>query len=176
MILKTIQKTRSLLTASFNLWARECSWISMQPAQESSSLHIQQTPPKLAKWLEYLLANSGVLVENIQRIISAVCLKASQQQLEGSYEFSLASVPYGHPMHFWVWGQWDTPPCQASAPLTAKAVSQPVPVDGQSMCVLCSGWKEVAKKAESWACLTCPASPRNSLPCFSVVPTDIKAL
>lgn len=76
MNLKIIQKTRSSLTASFNLQVRECSWISMQPAQQSSSLHIQQTPPKLATWLEYLLANSCVLVENTQIIISAVCSKA----------------------------------------------------------------------------------------------------
>lgn len=27
----------------------EYSWIPVQPAQEASSLHIQQTPPKLAK-------------------------------------------------------------------------------------------------------------------------------
>lgn len=44
--------------------------------QEASSLHVQQTPPKLAKWLKYLLVNSRVLVENIQSIIFTVCLKA----------------------------------------------------------------------------------------------------
>lgn len=54
----------------------EYSWIPVQPAQEASSLHIQQTPPKLAKWFQYLLANSCVLVENIHVIIFAVCLKS----------------------------------------------------------------------------------------------------
>lgn len=149
----------------------------MQPALEASSLHIQQTPPKLAKWLEYLLANSCVLVENILIIIFAVRLKAKQWQLEGRYKLSYPPCPTEIPalmaLHFWVCGQWDTPPCQVDTPVTAEAVSQPVS-QGASPCVCSVLAARTQKSAE--LCLTCPAFPENSLPCLSVVPTEIKAL
>lgn len=54
-------------------------------------------------------------------------------------------IPALMALHFWVWEQWDSPPCQGSAPVTAKAVSQPVQVDAQSLCGLCAGWKEAEK-------------------------------
>lgn len=67
---KIIEKTRSSLTSSFQ---------SQSTTGYQCNLHKRPavcTAPQLPKWLEYLLANSCLLVENIQIIIFAVCLKA----------------------------------------------------------------------------------------------------
>lgn len=137
------------------------SWISVQPAQEASSLHIQLTPPQLAKWLEYLLANSCVLVGNIQIITFAVCLKVEQCQLEGRYELGLSSLPSGHPspngtalLSERAGGHPSLPgegTCDSPSCVTAR-------VSGCTghVCALC--WLQGGER-QSWACLTCPASP-----------------
>lgn len=109
------------------------SWISVQPAQEASNLHIQQTSPKLAKWLEYLLANSCVLVENIQIIIFCCLLESWTATVRGKVRAWLFLPALW--TSFWERGQWDTPPCQVKAPVTGKGVSQPMSVDAQAVCV-----------------------------------------
>lgn len=72
-----IIQSKVQLQSTSSLTAREYSCILMQPAYEASSSHItvNKKSPILAKWLNYLLVNSCVRVDNTQ-IISAVCLKA----------------------------------------------------------------------------------------------------